>query len=96
MQPRRPQGGFRTRRLNKAISYFRHSQRTMGHEWGSNLTAGSLPTSAPCVLTKARRAPRPCRAGSASSWKRLAKDTLIETGRSAKDRLEQYKKAAKK
>ena len=26
----------------------------------------------------------------------LAKDTLLETGRSAKDRLEQYKKAAKK
>ena len=26
----------------------------------------------------------------------LAKDTLLETGRSIKDRLEQYKKAAKK
>jgi len=118
-----------------------------GARVGSNVTAGSLPTSAPCVLTKARRAPRPCRAGSESSWKTwnltsplrrivgslrvqafgrsnplvadtlatayfangqvekalktqeamaLAKATLIDTGRSAKDRLEQYKKAAKK
>ena len=69
MQPRRPPGGFRTRRPNKATSYSRRGQRTMGHEWGQTSPRGSLPTSAPCVLTKTRRAPRPCRAGSESSWK---------------------------
>jgi len=32
MQPRRPPGGFRTRRRNKATSYARRSQRTRCHE----------------------------------------------------------------
>jgi hypothetical protein len=100
MQPRRPPGGFRTRRPNKAISYSRRSQKRWGTgpSRGQNLKRrqGKSAFVADTLATAYFANGQVEKALTQERAMALAKDTLIETGRSAKDRLEQYKKAAKK